>query len=62
MKTIQGIRESFWLSHHQYSNQFRAKKRQNDYNVDIRMAFCDWVDYLCKNNQITEKLANRATL
>ena len=62
MKTIQGIRESFWLSHHQYSNQFRMKKRQNDYCADIRMAFSDYVDYLAKSGEITEKLANRATL
>lgn len=62
MKTLSGVRQSFWDNHHKYALHYRYKKRQNDYNVDIRMAFCDYVDYLAKSGEISEKLANRATL
>jgi len=62
MKTITEIRESFWTLNHDFASHRRSKKRQNDYNATIRTAFCDYLDYLCKSRQISEKLAGRATL
>ncbi len=62
LKTLSDVRQSFWDNHVRFQPAYKAKYRQNDYNIDTRMAFCDWVDYLCKSNQITEKLGNRATL
>lgn len=62
MKTLKEIRASFWDCHDHLASQYRVKYRQNDYPCDTRVAFCDWVDYLVKSGQITEKLANRATL
>lgn len=62
IKTLKQLRDEFWLNHPCYVLHFRAKKRQNDYNTDIRCAWCDYVDYLEREGRITEKLANRATL
>lgn len=62
IKTLSALRDSFWYNHPQYVLHFRTKKRQNDYITDIRVAWCDYVENLCACGQITEKLANRATL
>lgn len=32
------------------------------YPTDTRCAFVDWIDMMCRNGQISEALANRATL
>lgn len=62
IKTLSTLREQFWNQHLEFILDYRVKKRQNDYNTDIRCAWVDHVDYMRKNNQISEKLANRATL
>ena len=60
MTTQKQIRASFW---HAFPNFQRIPgQSQNDYSATIRSAFCDWVEYLRASEQITEKLANRATL
>lgn len=56
------IRASFWEANEQWVDARRSRKTHNDYNSTIRCAFVDYVDYLSKSGQITEKLANRATL
>ena len=62
MKTITEIRESFWTLNPQFSESRRSRKRQNDYSATIRSAFVEYVDYLARSRQISEKLADRATL
>jgi len=62
MKTLSEIRKSFWYNFPQFQMYYRVKKRQNDYGDIIGSCFVDFVDYLQKNNIISEKLANRATL
>ena len=62
MKTISEVRKAFWFDFPQYKCFYRVKKRQNDYNCDIRCEFVDYVDFLLKDGQISEKLANRVTL
>ena len=62
MKTITEIRESFWTLNPDLAPHRRSRKRQNDYGATIRTAFCDYLDYLAKTGQISEKLADRATL
>jgi hypothetical protein len=62
MKTIQEVRNSFWEAHPQYKSYFRKKKRQNDYVTDIRCSFVDYVDYLHRNGEISDGLANKVTL
>lgn len=62
IKTIKGVRDAFWEAHPEYKAEYRKTYRQNDYRVDIRCAFVEYVDVLCRNNQITDKLADRVTL
>lgn len=62
MNTINEVRKAFWAAHPFYASEYRVFLRQNDYKTDIRVAFCDFVDYLQKSNQIDEKLARKVTL
>ena len=62
MKTITAIRRQFWADHPQFSNAFRKTYRQNRYNATIRSCFVEYVDSLNKGGDITDSLANRATL
>lgn len=62
MKTVSQVRKAFWNNHPQFKSQYRKTYKQNDYCCDIRCAFVDFVDYLQKDNQISENLANRVTL
>jgi len=60
MTTQKQIRASFW---HAFPAFRRIPgQKQNAYSATVRAAFVDWVDYLAKSEQITEALANRATL
>ena len=62
MKTITEVRRAFWDAHPQFKSEYRKTWKQNQYKADIRMAFVDYIDFLQKDGQITEKLAYRVTL
>jgi len=62
MKTIGDVRRAFWDAHPEFKSEYRARKRQNEYYTDIRCSFVDFVDYLQRNGDISEKLAQRVTL
>ena len=62
MTTQKQVRESFWASFPEFIDQYRAYKRQNDYNATIRSSFVSYVDSLQRDGQISDKLANRVTL
>ena len=62
MKTLSELRASFWDNHPEFAHHFRAKKRQNQYVCDVRVAWVSFVDSLSKDGTISEKLANRAIL
>ena len=63
MKTQTEVRESFWLTFFVEGKPVEYKgKRQNNLPVDLRMAFVDYVDSLCKNKVISSKLASTVTL
>jgi hypothetical protein len=62
MTNQEQVRKSFWVSFPEHKPEYRAKKRQNDYRCDIRCDFVNYVDALCKNGEISEKLAYRVTL
>lgn len=58
------IRAAFWQSHPEAS-----RKRIRDhagtgkmYTTNTRCAFVDFIDHLSRSGQISEALANRATL
>lgn len=56
------IREMFWECYPEFNEHYKRSKKQNDYNCEIRTAFCDYVDILRRDEIISEKLANRAIL
>lgn len=56
------LRDAFWDAHPEFKPERRSRKRQNDYNADIRSAWVFFVDAMCRDGQITEQLAKRATL
>ena len=69
LTTQKQIRAAFWDAHPQadrkryperdWTNENRSRR---DYCTDTRCAFVDFVDQLARNAQITEALAQRATL
>ena len=64
--TQKQIRAQFWLDHPSLDHQAREagirSKPQNEHCATVRCAFVDYVDMLRRNGQISEALANRATL
>jgi len=54
------IRNKFWTEHPQFTRKGRTK--QNDYNTDIRVYFCDFIEHLRRNGEITETQAKNITL
>jgi hypothetical protein len=61
------LRRAFWEAHKGLGQVTR--RRITDYsgngkmhNTDTRCAWCDWLDYMSKDNQISQELAQRATL
>jgi hypothetical protein len=61
MTTQKQIRNAFWQAHEGVSGISKRKIR-GDYDTDTRCAFVDYVDKLARDGEISEKLANRATL
>ena len=67
--TQKEIRAAFWQAHpnadrkrHRYSWNRDDKTAPLVYCIDTRFAFVDFLDHLHRTGQITEALANRATL
>lgn len=67
--TQKQIRAAFWEAHPDLKRRvvdlgagLYRPATQNEYSTDTRCAFCDFVDALNKNGEISDQLANRATL
>lgn len=71
--TQKELRAAFWEAHPQFNRAipcsltrngrvFRIPKSQNEYPTDVRVAWCDFVEYMNRGGQISEALAQRATL
>ncbi len=65
MTTQKQVRADFWEN----GIDAETKRRfwhptftQNQYPADVRMAFCDYVEHLARDGQISEALAQRVTL
>lgn len=56
--TQKQIRALFWETFPDLSR----KKIKGDYPTDTRCAFVDFVEVLCRDGQINDSLAQRATL
>ena len=66
MTTQKQIRKAFWLNHplheaHALKWQIKTAPH-NRHNPETRTAFVDFVDTLARNGEISEELAQRATL
>lgn len=62
--TQRDLRRTFWRDH-----PTLPRRRITNYSgngkmhvTDTRVAWCDWIDALCKNGDISDELAQRATL
>ncbi len=66
IKTVKPLRNAFWDMlkevDTELAKEYRVRKTQNQYGATIRTYWCSFVDSMKKDNQISEKLANRATL
>ncbi len=60
ISTLTELRAAFWEAHPFFKRRGRTK--QNDYPINIRMAWCDFVEHIRRNGDISERLAERATL
>jgi hypothetical protein len=64
--TFKEIRALFWETHPGLETQARKARRiskpQNDQDTETRCAFCDFIDALHRNGQITDRTAERITL
>ena len=63
MTTQKQVKQAFWQELFAEGKPRRFYgKTQNELPADIRMAFVDYVDTLCRDSQISEKLASKVTL
>lgn len=60
--TFKEVRNLFFEEHPQFAHERRARKSQNDYSTDCRCSFCDFVEFLRSQGDITNKQAARLTL
>lgn len=65
--TVEQLRAAFWRDHADIETVSKRKIRNHAgngkmYNTDTRCAFCDWLDAANKNREVSDSLANRATL
>ena len=54
------VRKAFWITHP--SLKRKPSFTQNDYPTDTRVAFCDFVEQLRRQERISPPLAQRSTL
>ncbi len=54
------LRRHFWDDNPAFEKH--RGKPQNSCPADVRMAWVDFVDHMCKSGEISENLAFRATL
>ena len=64
MQTQKEVRAAFWATHPEADRKKIADYEGTGkmYCTDTRCAFIDYVDYLCRSGEISEKLAERVTL
>ena len=60
--TFKQVRDLFFENFPEFQSERRVRKHQNEYSCDCRCAFCDFVDSLHKDGQITDKQADKITL
>lgn len=58
--TQKELRAEFWRANPELKHI--PGKTQNEYPTDVRVAWCDFVEHMYRDGQISEALAYRATL
>lgn len=54
------LRDAFWAAHPELTR--KGNQKQNAYPADTRVAWVEYVDHMQRDGQISEALAERATL
>ena len=62
MKTQKAVIDAFFSEFPAFANERKTGKGHNEYTIDCRVTFCDFVDGLQKGGQIGGNLAARVTL
>ena len=62
--TQRELRRRFWQEHSDLPRRKIPNYSGNGtmHVTDTRCAFCDWLDYMAKSGEISQALADRATL
>ena len=63
--TERQVRDAFWQGWTPELKRavgMRQNKRQNEYPVDVRVEWVDFVDMLCRDGLVSPELAQRVTL
>ena len=64
--TQKALRAAFWDAYPSFDHQTRMagirSKSQNHHCATVRLTWCDFVDMMARDGQISESLAQRATL
>jgi hypothetical protein len=62
--TQRELRRAFWADHPTLQRKKIPNYSGNGtmHVTDTRCAWCDWLDYMSRSGQITQALAERATL
>lgn len=60
--TQKEVRNMFFEEFPQLKQERKVRKSQNEYSTDCRCYFVDFVEYLRRNGQITDKQAGCITL
>ena len=64
--TQKELRKAFWQAYPSFDHQARMagirSKSQNHHCATVRLTWCDFVDMMARDGQISDALAQRATL
>ena len=60
--TFKQVRDLFFEEFPEFQHERRYRKPQNEYSTNCRVYWCDFVEYLRRNGNITTKQAERIVL
>jgi hypothetical protein len=60
--TFKQVRDLFFEEFPEFQQERRCRKSQNEYTTNCRVYWCDFVEMLRRNGDITESQANRIVL
>lgn len=62
MLNLTQLRAAFWRDHPNASRATVSYGAERHYTTDTRVAWCDFIEAMQRSGQITQRLANSATL